>query len=256
MARPRSPTEASRALGFAERLAETCSQQLADVLASVMLHGSLTLGGYRSDRSDIDLLAIVARSLSDSELKSLTRAVAAEHANSRCRVDLRVATETIAASPVEAPPLELYIRLGPCRAPEVAARQPEEPDLLVELSICREHGRTLRGASPRRAIGPVPHQWVVRAGDSQLARWESLTDDAPYAELMVLTACRIWRFAEERTHCSKSEAGRWVLARDPSLPAVHDALRLRAGDQVQVAPADIGRLLKIVRARIAASERT
>jgi Domain of unknown function (DUF4111) len=144
----------------------------------------------------------------------------------------------------------------PRRAPEVAARQPAEPDLLVEPSICGDHGRTLRGARSRQAIGPVPHQWVVRAGDAQLARWQSLTDDAAHAELMVLTACRIWGFAEERTHCSKSEAGLWTLARDPSLQAVRDALRLRAGDQVQLAPAAIGRLLKTVRARIAANEDT
>jgi hypothetical protein len=97
---------------------------------------------------------------------------------------------------------------------------------------------------------------VVRAGDAQLARWESLTDDAPYAELMVLTACRIWRFSEERTHCSKTGTGLWALARDPSLQAVRDALRLRTGDQAQVAPADIGRLLRIVRERVAASEDT
>jgi hypothetical protein len=249
-----SAHDAAHALALADRLAETCSRRLADVLTSVILHGSLTLGGYRSHRSDIDLLAIVARSLSDSELKSLTRAVAAEHANSRCRVDLRVVTETIAASPVDAPPLELYVRLNPHRAPEVAVRQPEEPDLLVELSICREHGRALSGGSPRRLIGPIPYEWVTRAGDAQLARWESLTDDAPYAELMVLTACRIWRFGEERTHCSKSEAGLWALARDSSLQAVRDALRLRAGDSVHIAPAEIARLLKIVRARIAAGE--
>jgi hypothetical protein len=249
-----SPAEASHALAFAERIAQVCSHRLGQTLASLIIHGSLTLGDYRSDRSDIDLLAIVARSLNDAELESLTHAVAAEQANTRCRVDLRVVTETIAASPVEAPPLELYVRLRPSRSPEILARQPEEPDLVVELSICREHARTLRGASPRQLIGPVPHQWVVTAGDVQLARWESLTDDAPYAELMVLTACRVWRFTEEHTYCSKSEAGLWALARDPSLQAVRDALRLRAGDRMQVAPAEIGRLLKIVRARIAASE--
>jgi hypothetical protein len=241
IAPPGSARDAAHALALADRLAETCLQRLAESLTSVILHGSLTLGDYRSDRSDIDLLAIVARSLSDSELESLTHAVAAEQANTRCRVDLRVVTETIAASPVQAPPLELYVRLRPRRSPEVVARELEEPDLLVELSICRDHGRTLRGASPRQAIGPVPHQWVVRASDAQFARWESFTDDAPYAELMVLTACRIWRFSEERTHCSKSEAGLWALARDPSLQAVRDALRLRAGESVQVAPAEIGR---------------
>jgi hypothetical protein len=66
---------------------------------------------------------------------------------------------------------------------------------------------------------------VVSVGDAQLARWQSLTEDAPYAALMVLTACRIWRFGEERIHCSKSAAGLWALARDPSLHAVRDALR-------------------------------
>jgi hypothetical protein len=169
IAPPGSARDANYALALADRLAETCSQSLAESLISVILHGSLTLGDYRSDRSDIDLLAIVARSLSDSELESLTHAVAVEQANTRCRVDLRVVTETIAASPVEGPPLELYVRLRPRRSREVAARELEEPDLLVELSICREHGSTLRGASPRQAIGSVPHHWVVRAGDAQLA---------------------------------------------------------------------------------------
>jgi hypothetical protein len=38
---------------------------------------------------------------------------------------------------------------------------------------------------------------VIKAGGRQLALWEGLTDYAAHAELMVLTACRIWRFAVE-----------------------------------------------------------
>jgi len=47
---------------------------------------------------------------------------------------------------------------------------------------------------------------------------------------MVLTACRMWRFAVDGVHCSKSEAARWALARDPSLVAIEQALRQRRGD--------------------------
>ena len=93
---------------------------------------------------------------------------------------------------------------------------------------------------------------MLLAGDAQLARWQSLTDDAPYAALMVLTACRIWRFSEERAHSSKAAAASWALARDPSLTAARDALRQRAGDPVRIAPTEISRLLRIVRTRIAA----
>ena len=71
---------------------------------------------------------------------------------------------------------------------------------------------------------------------------------------MVLTACRIWRFSEERRHCSKSAAGAWALTRDPSLRAVRGALRQRAGDFVRIEAADIGRLLTIALAKVAATQ--
>jgi Domain of unknown function (DUF4111)/Nucleotidyltransferase domain len=247
-------TGAGNALRFAHRLAATCSHELGEALTSVIVHGSLVLGGFNPERSDIDLLAIVTRPLTDSEVESLARALSAAQAGMPCPVDFRVVAREIAADPRVAPPVELYVRLRPGGPPRIEARRQEEPDLLVELSVCREHGRALLGASPREVIGAVPHRWVLRAGDAQLARWESLTDDAPYAALMVLTACRIWRFSEERTHCSKSAAGLWALERDPSLQAVRDALRLRAGHAARVEPAEIGRLLRLVRAQIMASE--
>jgi hypothetical protein len=49
-------------------------------------------------------------------------------------------------------------------------------------------------------------RWVVAAGDAQLAHWQAIGDDPPYAELTVVTACRVWRFAEEGRHCSKAAA--------------------------------------------------
>jgi len=65
---------------------------------------------------------------------------------------------------------------------------------------------------------------------------------------MVLTACRVWRFATEGLHCSKTAAGRWALARDPSLVAVDEALRQRTLDLVTaIGAAGIGHLLTLVR---------
>jgi predicted nucleotidyltransferase len=245
-----SSSDASAALAFAERISASCGQVLDEILASVVVHGSLALDDYTPGHSDVDLLGIVDRPLLDLEIASLTRVLAAEQAQAPGPVDLRVVTRAAAATPSEAPPMELYVRLDGSAPPDVESRHPE-PDLVVEFSICLQHGRALLGAEPRAAISEVPDDWVLLAGDAQLARWQSLTDDAPHAALMVLTACRIWRFSEERTHCSKAAAGSWALARDPSLTAVRDALRQRAGDPVRIAPTEIGRLLKIVRTRIA-----
>jgi hypothetical protein len=66
-----------------------------------------------------------------------------------------------------------------------------------------------RFSAPSRGgvSGEVPHDWVLTAGDAQLTRWQSLTDDAPQAALMVVIECRIWRFSEEGSHSPKAAVG-------------------------------------------------
>jgi predicted nucleotidyltransferase len=252
------PPESSRhvrdALASAERIAAICSRVLGEIVASLVVHGSLALDDYTPRHSDIDLLGVVDRPLLDSEIELLTRAVAAERADAPAPVDLRVVTRAAATAPSKAPPMELYVRLDGIAPPEVESRHPGDPDLVVEFSICRAHGRALLGAEPHAVIGEVPDEWVLLVGDAQLARWQSLTDDGRHAALMVLTACRVWRFSQERSRCSKAAAGSWALARDPSLKAVRDAIRQRSGDAVRIDPTEIGRLLSIVRTRIAGNQ--
>lgn len=248
---PHRPSGQSELIAAPSRLAAICSRELAGLVGSVILHGSLTLGDYVPGRSDIDLLVIVERSLRDREVERLTRAVVAEQASAPGPVDLRIVTGETAASPTEEPPMELYVRLHPPSEPAIERRHPGERDLVVELSVCRHHGRSLVGPAPREVIAEIPDDWILRSGDAQLADWQSLTDDAEHAELMVLTACRLWRFHEEGIHCGKSAAGAWALARDPSLRAVRDALGQRNIDPEQsIEAAEIARLLAFVRAKL------
>jgi hypothetical protein len=159
----------------------------------------------------------------------------------------------IAASPTPAPPLEAYLRLTPGSGVRVEERRhPGERDLAVELSVCRAHGRSMLGAAPGELPGEIPDRWVVAAGGAQLAAWQAIGDDPPYAELTVLTACRLWRSAEEGRHASKTAAAEWALGRDPTHGVVGDALRRRHGDPAaHIDPAQVARLLAEVRARLA-----
>jgi Domain of unknown function (DUF4111)/Nucleotidyltransferase domain len=241
------------AIRFAERLARACSRALGDVLDGVVLHGSLALGGYTPGRSDVDLLAVVGRSLADEEATALTAAVAAEATDAPARVDLRVVTGEVAAAPTPAPPMEVAIEICPGGDPafSVERHHPGERDLVVELSLCRAVGRSLAGVPATRLIADVPVEWVLDVADAQLADWQAIGDDPPHAELTALTACRMWRFAEERRYCSKSSAGEWALARDPSLAAVREALYQRDVDPTaSIDAAEVQRLLGIVRERV------
>jgi Domain of unknown function (DUF4111)/Nucleotidyltransferase domain len=219
----------------------------------VILHGSLTLDDYLPGRSDIDLLVVAQDPLTDPQLAALTEALAGHRPRAPAPVDLRVVTRHIAAAPTPAPPMEAYLRLTPTSGVRLEERRHSGArDLAVELSVCRAHGRSLLGAAPAERIGEVPDRWVVAAGDAQLADWQAIGDDPPYAELTVLTACRVWRFAEEGRHCSKAAAGAWALGRDPTLQVVDDALQHRLRDPDHpIDPTQVAQLLAVARARLA-----
>jgi hypothetical protein len=248
-----SAPSAEHALRFAQALARACARALGGNVAGVILHGSLTLDDYLPGRSDVDLLLVIDDPLGDARLAALTQAVAGHRPRAPGPVHLRVVTRQVAARPTPAPPLEAYLRLTPGYGVRVEERRhPGERDLAVELSVCRVHGRSLLGATPAELIGQVPARWVVAAGDAQLAAWQAIGDDPPYAELTVLTACRVWHFAEQGRHRSKTAAGRWALGRDPTLQAVGEALRQRHHDPAaRIDPAQVQQLLAVVRARLA-----
>jgi predicted nucleotidyltransferase len=193
---------------------------------SVILHGSLATGGFRPGHSDIDLLVVVDGRLTDAHATALERVVRDADLGTAAGIDLHVVTAEAAHRPARAPALELYLgRHG--RSPialEVERRVAESPDLATEFSMALSDGRALAGAPPDQVIAAVPAEWIIDRGQYWLMRWQSLTDDADHAAFMVLTACRIWRFALERVHCSKPRAAQWALDRDPSLAVVRQAI--------------------------------
>jgi predicted nucleotidyltransferase len=218
-----------------ERAALTAADLLADLLTdivgapmrSVILHGSLSSGGFRPGRSDIDMLAVIDGGLADPQATALERLVRQADTGGAVGIDLHVVTSEVAGAPTRAPSLELHVGRydGSSIELEVERRVAASPDLLAELSMARADGRALQGAAPREVIAPVPADWIVDRGRHWLLTWRSLTDDAENAAFMVLTACRIWRFARESVHCPKAQAAQWALDRDSSLTAVRQAIQ-------------------------------
>ncbi len=217
--------------------AAALGRAVADILGpgcrSVILHGSLAAGGFRPGVSDLDLLAVAEGPLTDDQADSLVRLAGDAALGEAAGLDLHVVTAEVARRPSAEPPLELLVGRH-CGEPglEVERRRPAWPDLPAELSMARQDGVVLTGAPG--VLAPVPAEWVVARGRHWLRTWQSLTGDTAHAAFMVLTACRIWQFAAERVHSPKTDAARWVLARDPSLSAVRQALRQYEGDPAAV----------------------
>jgi hypothetical protein len=241
-----------RTIRAAERLADLCADVIGDGLRSVVLHGSLVVGGFRPGRSDLDLLLVVDEGLSDAQATALEAAVTTSDTENAVGIDLHVVTADVARAPTRNPALELHV--GRYAGGVEVTRRVHDPDLLTELSMARADGRALLGAAPSEVIEPVPASWVVDRNRSWLERWRRLTDDKKNAAFMVLTACRMWRFAVEGVHSSKVAAAAWALDRDPSLHAVRQALQQYDADpDAQVDEDRIGALLDLVLAETARS---
>jgi predicted nucleotidyltransferase len=207
------------------RIARSVVGVAGPAVRSVILHGSLAAGGFRPGRSDIDLLVVVDGGLTDVQAAALERVVRAADPGPAAGIDLHVVTAEAAGTPARELALELYVGRHGGSPLEVERRVPASPDLAAELSMARSDGRALAGAAPREVIAPVPAAWIVDRGRHWLTTWRSLTDDADHAAFMVLTTCRIWRFALEGVHSPKPRAAAWALDRDPSLTVVRQALR-------------------------------
>ncbi len=251
---------AGDAMSFAHQLADVGWNVLAEAgPVAAILHGSLVTGDFVPGRSDVDLLFVVERSLTDEQTGRLLDAVRrADHEGPP--LDLRVVTRAVAASPTMSPPMEFYFGRHPGEPDEIETRSAGEPDLVVEFWVARKHGLSLRGPEPCEIIGPVPNAWVLGNGLRLLDRWEGLTDDDAKAELMVLTACRIWRFAAVGEIASKSASARWAFGQVPTLSAIPAALRRRGGEAgVSITEREIGDVLatakRATKARLSATSR-
>ena len=239
-----------------DRLSTSIRELLGDDLVALYVHGSLVTGGFVEGKSDLDLLGIVGHALDGEQADRLLGKFESNLVTMAYDADFRLVTTAVASAPSApgwTPTLAYEVQVRPTGGePLRAIRRPAiEPDLVVELSQVRTWGWALVGPEPSELIGAVTDEQVVAVGDGHLARWLAIPFDPRVDELMVFTACRVWRFAETGEHVSKADAASWVLAQRPDLEVVAQALARRRGDDGVITAEGVKELLTTVRQNLA-----
>jgi streptomycin 3"-adenylyltransferase len=202
---------------------------LGDDVLSVCLYGS-AVGGGLGPVSDLDLLAITRRSLSEAERRSLvSRTVEASGHLSAERPK----------RPIELT-LVLQDEVRPWRYPprhdlqfgewfdsgDRSMLQPrKDPDLAVLLTHALQRGVPVFGPPPAELLDPVPHADLLRAAHAAVD--DVLRDLDGDTRNVLLTLARVWYTVETGRIVSKDAAASWAAAR---LPPQH-------GDVVELAGA-------------------
>lgn len=211
-------------VAYGNRLAAVVDTYLgAGGLVGVYLHGSAALGGFRPERSDVDVLVVIAYAVPADRQAALGAALlAASYPCPGTGLELSVITAATAAD------------LGDCRF-EVHVASPDEvvvgaghagdTDLILYAEVCRRSGLAASGPPAWSAFGAVPRSRLVTAMLVEL-EWGVSSASFEYA---VLNACRALRFAADGLLQSKVAGGEWYLAAHPDASVVRAALARQRG---------------------------
>jgi Domain of unknown function (DUF4111) len=185
---------------------------LGPALIGVYLHGSGALGGWSPERSDVDLLGVVARPLERRAKKVISARL--NHPSLACPapagLELSLVTAAVAADPPRRPPFELHLSTGPSPQTHLGGGpDATDPDLLLHFAVCRRAGVAVAGPDPVGVFAEPPRAWLLERAAAEL-RWAVRHGTFAYR---VLTACRAWRYLEDDVLGSKVESGRWARLR-------------------------------------------
>ncbi|HEV7129775.1 MAG TPA: aminoglycoside adenylyltransferase domain-containing protein [Ktedonobacterales bacterium] len=194
---------------------------LGDNLVGVYLRGSLAMGDFDADTSDLDFAVVTARRVSAPEFAALSTL----HTH-LATLDNRYATR------LEAP----YLDLATLRRFQPGERHPtiycDEPlvwsehfsNWVLERWVLREHGVTLLGPDLKTLIDPIAPaalQVAARARLRDWARWADQPDDAAWClprahnAYVVQTMCRALCTLASGELPSKPRAVAWAVATLP-----------------------------------------
>ena len=189
---------------------------LGPALVGVYLHGSGALGGWSPERSDVDLLGVVARPLERRAKREISSRLNHPSLGSPAPagLELSLVTAAVAADPPRRPPFELHVSTGPSPQTHLGGPAAADPDLLLHFAVCRRAGVIVAGPDPVEVFAEPPRSWLLERASAEL-RWAVRNGTFTYR---VLTACRAWRYLEDDVLGAKVESGRWArlrLADDP-----------------------------------------
>ena len=207
-------------------------------LLGVYLHGSLSMGCFNPQRSDLDLLAVSRSSLSPAARPQLARLLL-QRSGVPAAVEFSL-LHLASLHPWQHPaPYELHYsedwrdrtqaHLASGTWPEAGA-SPRDPDLAAHITLARARGLALWGPPPAEVFPEVPASDYADSivGDFHWAR--GLMGVNPV--YFVLNACRVRAFLAEGLLISKQEGGEWGLQHLPPAhaPLIRQALRAYRGE--------------------------
>ncbi len=224
-----------------DRFVEAAREAFGTDLTGVYLHGSLAMGCFREDKSDIDLIVVVEGDISDGQkMRFMEEVTALNPLAPKKGIEMSVVKKTYCREFVHPAPYELHYSPAHLdwfrRAPQeyIQKMKGTDKDLAAHFTIIYHHGIVLSGAKIEEIFAPVPREDYL---DSILFDVENAKEEIMEQPMyIVLNLCRVLAYMREGLVLSKLQGGEWGLKH---LEAVYrrivgDAVRCYTSDKEMV----------------------
>ncbi|HEY7175516.1 MAG TPA: aminoglycoside adenylyltransferase domain-containing protein [Micromonosporaceae bacterium] len=196
--------------GYGHRLVAAMRSVVADQPVGLYLHGSVALGGFRPERSDVDVLAVISAPLTpDAQVAVGEALLAVAYPCPGTGLEASVITAATAADLADC---HFEVHVATPDTVTIGTGRAGDPDLVLYAEVCRRSAITVAGPPAASVFGVVPSDRVRDAIDAELD-WGLANASFEYA---ILNACRAMRYGYDGSLVSKVAGGEWYLAENPS----------------------------------------
>ncbi|MEP7290632.1 MAG: aminoglycoside adenylyltransferase domain-containing protein [Chloroflexota bacterium] len=191
----------------------------------VYLYGSLVVGDFDSEISDIDLLAAIASDLDEIEFAALEQMhgeIVASYPQWNDRIEIAyLSVEGLQTFKTRRSPIAVISPGEPFNLKDAGA------DWLMNWYHVREKSVTLFGAPPQEVIAPISKAEFLQCIRQHAIAWRGRMDDTmsrPYQSYSILTLSRALYTLTHGEHVSKRQAVEWAAQQMPEWAStIHDA---------------------------------
>ena len=198
-------------------------RHLADNLVGIYLHGSLSMGCFNPEISDIDLLAITKSPMA-IELKRILIELLLEHSKSPSPIEISFLMVQYLEEWRYPTPYDLHysedwreryqkdLSRGTWR--QWSEKQDCDEDLAAHLTSVSRRGICLWGKATGDIIPIIPQDHFIDSLINDFRWSKARKDQIPI--YLILNSCRVYEYLRTGSVVSKAEGGEWALSILPS----------------------------------------
>lgn len=203
-------------------LLENIHKILGSKLVGLYLEGSLVIGDFHPDISDIDLVAVISGDIDDEEfslLKKMHETFAAEHLEWDDRIE--VCYITVDALGKVKSTTSAIVNISPG---EPIHRKESSKEWITNWYLTRERGIVLFGLDPKTIIEPISKDEFIQSVKDNVNSWgdwiKTFSRNTFAQSYAILAMCRAFYVIRNGDQVSKKESALWAEKEIPEWSSV------------------------------------